>query len=100
MNWHHPPVDVYWLVDREPVQCTLLEWAAWYEELTNRQLADDYVDGVRVSTVFIGCVDTWFESLVMGGVHDGECRRHRTWNAAMAAHDELLELVRGGNPPV
>jgi hypothetical protein len=44
----------------DPAPCEdLLEWARWYEERDNRRVALDEVNGVRVSTVFLGLDHGW-----------------------------------------
>lgn len=89
----------YRLVDREPVQVSLLEHLL-YMQVTAPHVADDYLDEgkLRVSTVFIGVGHVLFETAVF---REGEVitmRRYRTWNAAAAGHAEVLAELKAQPP--
>lgn len=95
--------DFYILRDKVPVPAPLLEWGRWFEETSNRIVARDELNGVFVSTVFLG-VDHqfWhdgppllFETMIFGGEHDGYQVRTCTWHEAEEAHTEAWDLVAG-----
>jgi hypothetical protein len=94
--------DKYILKDHEPVpESDLLLWAKWFEA-AERRVAFDEINGVRVSTVFLGLDHNFghndapilFETMVFGGPLDQEQRRYRTWDEAEKGHQEMLVLVR------
>ena len=80
----------------------LMTWSSRFEK-EDRQVADDMVNGVRVSTVFLGLDHNFgregppilFETMVFGGPLDGEQWRYETWEQAEAGHKEVMELVSG-----
>lgn len=88
------------LVDKKVVPVDdALEWDAWHEG-ANRHVGDDYVNGVHVSTVFLGINhgwfgqrDLWFETMIFGGHHDLYQKRYETWEEAELGHKEALKLV-------
>jgi hypothetical protein len=57
---------------------------------------------VRVSTVFLGLDHNYlgrgkpllFETMVFGGLNDGEQIRTSTWEAAEQAHEQMIERVQ------
>ena len=80
----------------------LLEWAKAFEN-KDRQLAQDFVGDVRVSTVWLGLDHRFggggrpliFETMVFGGPLDGEQDRYSTEEQAMAGHAAMLKRVTG-----
>ena len=76
-------------------------WAKWYES-ADRRVAESFVAGTRVSTVFLGIDHNFsnkgpallFETMVFGGPLDGECHRWATWKEAEAGHREVCTLAR------
>ena len=86
----------------EIVPCDdLFEWARWFET-ADRTIALTQLDGMRVSTVFLGLDHSFgsgepllFETLIFGGPHDGEGKRYATREQAMVGH-ELFVLVAQG----
>jgi hypothetical protein len=76
-----------------------------------RGVAVDTVDGVLVSTVFLGVDHTWsvsigpllFETMLFDhnedGKHedlDGCCARYSTWQQAKAGHEAIEAAMRSG----
>ncbi len=67
----------YILVDRMPVpEPDLLKWGRWLES-ADRRVGETIVEGVRVSTVFLGLDHGWgegppilFETMIFGGEHN------------------------------
>lgn len=88
---------------REP---DVLAWARWYET-ADRHVCDDYhaegdgTKAIRVSTVFLG-LDHGFdvggppvlwETLVFGGLLDGEMNRYTSKETAILGHQEMCMRV-------
>ena len=78
----------------------VVEWGNWMRT-NERHVADQDVDGVRVSTVFLGIDHRFatngppilFETMVFGGHLDGEMKRYETWEQAEAGHRKIVERV-------
>jgi len=76
-------------------------WAEWYEN-AKRHIAEDDIDGVRVSTVFLGIDHSFgesgppilFETMIFGGKLDQYQVRSATKHAALSDHDEAVMMVR------
>lgn len=82
----------------------LLVWARWLDNPdNNRQIADARIDGVRISTVFLGLDHNWqpegpalvFETMIFGGDHDGFCERYATLDEAKQGHKRVVAMVKG-----
>jgi hypothetical protein len=103
--------------DGEPVLCDdLIAWVEWFERTRldrSRVIAQDVDERdpaktVMVSTVFLG-LDHQFgdgppvlwETLVMGGVLDGQMNRYTSRAAALRGHQAMCERVTaaGGSKP-
>lgn len=83
----------------------LMEWAVFFEDITNRRVALDKIGEASVSTVFIGLDHSFgdgppliFETLISGGAHDQEMWRYSTWDEAVAGHQTAVDLVHGSEP--
>ena len=94
--------DKYILDGKKAVLCRdLMTWAKWFEK-TNRHVADNIENDVRVSTIFLGLDHGYggdvllFETMVFGGEHDGHMVRYRTYDQAEAGHKRICEMVFGG----
>lgn len=77
------------------------EWAHWFERTDRHIAATEVAEGVRVSTVFLGVDHGWgdtapvlFETMVFGGLLDGEIERYTTYHAAEQGHEAMIERVR------
>lgn len=77
-------------------------WSDWYEQDNRRELRKDVVDGVVVSTVFLG-IDFCYgmsgnpvlwESMVLGGSLNLTCKRYDSAQAALEGHNALVLLVK------
>lgn len=106
-KWHRlgedPPYPRYFDRDGEPLK--LMEWARLVEEDEYRRVAwDELPGGVRVSTVWVGINYEWhpdrppliFETMILGGPHDGRQWRYATLAAAAAGHGEAIRLAASG----
>jgi hypothetical protein len=95
------------LVGKKVVPCTDLEtWAKCFQT-EDRSIADTRIEGILVSTVFLGLdhgfggVPLWFETMIFGGERDQECYRYENYEAAwLGHHDVVLSLSQGQNVDV
>jgi hypothetical protein len=87
----------YYNFDGEPI--TMYEWAElWHGD---RHVAVTKLGDAEVSTVWLGLDHRFigdgppliYESMVFGGILDGERDRYPNWNAALAGHDQLVAQV-------
>jgi hypothetical protein len=94
-------MDLYILDQNgEPAACEdVIAWAAWWSA-ANRQVAEDRIKGVRISTVFLGIDHNLgdgppllWETLVFGGALGGELKRYATREEALAGHAAMLARV-------
>ncbi len=86
-----------------------LAWAAWFEtSYPARRVAEDVVNGVRVSTVFLGLNHQWgkgppllFETMTFGDGDKADRQwRHSTWEEAETGHAVVVAWLRGqGDEP-
>jgi|GraSoiStandDraft_50_1057286.scaffolds.fasta_scaffold1036429_1 hypothetical protein len=99
-------VDWYILDDHgNPVpERDLSRWGAWFESAPNRVLERDHLPGdVLVSTVFLGIDHNFsdrgspllWETMILGGPHNGYCQRYASRKAALAGHQTGVEIARG-----
>ena len=95
---------MWWILDEnnEPVPSDGMG-AAQFIELGRRSVAQDDVGDAHLSTVFL-CLDhsmgrpggpILYESMWFGGPNDGDQRRYRTREEALAGHQEMLNEVAG-----
>lgn len=98
------PSSKYYVLDgRNPVPCSLQEWADIYESKSgrfHRQVARTQVGESLVSTVFLGLdhnfgdgPPTLFETLVFGGPAHDEMRRCSTYDEAERNHRNIVALA-------
>ena len=92
----------YVLEGHAVVKTDMLTWAKQMGT-TNRRVAITEIDGVNVSTVFLGLDHSFgggapmlFETMIFGGEHDQYQKRCSTWEQAEAMHAEAVALVKGG----
>jgi hypothetical protein len=91
----------YILDGKIAVEChDLKAWAKWYET-GNRRVADETINGMRVSTVFLSLDHSFgegppmlFETMVFGGPLDQEQDRCATWDQAEAMHKAMVYRVK------
>lgn len=76
-------------------------WAEWIRREENRRVASDTVDGVWVSTIFLGSDHSigcgpplLFETMVFGGPMDQEQSHCSTWEEAETMHAEMVAKVK------
>jgi hypothetical protein len=86
----------------EPVLATdLLVWATWME-MAERHVAQDWIEDMHVSTVFLG-IDHDFtfqgppvlwETMIFGGPLDGYMERYTSREAAIQGHANAITLLK------
>ena len=85
-----------------PIECDdVLEWARWFETATNRRVAYNKIPEGEVSTVFLGLDHSFgdkgppvlYETMVFGGILDGEQDRYSTVAEAKEGHLKMVERV-------
>lgn len=88
--------------DRQGNPLTLNEWMGLWNE-QNKRVAYDLIDGVVVSTVWLGTNHRFggdgppiiFETMVFGGELNEEQVRYSTEAEALAGHAEMVKRVKG-----
>lgn len=95
----------YYILDgKTPVTADLITWAKWFDEdaREKRIVKQEEVNGVRVSTVFLGLNHSFgdgppmiFETMVFGGSLEGLLERCSTWDEAEKQHLAMVERVKG-----
>jgi len=94
----------FFLLDgKTPVACSdVLEWAAAFD-ISNRRVALDDIDGIEISTVFLGLDHNYqlqgppilFETMVFDdSEHGGSMRRYATWDEAETGHRWVVNETR------
>ena len=92
----------YILVNREPVEVDLMEWARWLQENENdRSVKKTKIAGTDISTAFLGVDHNFsgegspilFETMILGGPYNQYCWRYSTWDEAIEGHNRVIELV-------
>ena len=92
----------------DPAPCyDIYEWGRWMADADLRRVAQDLDEGdpgkeIRVSTVFLGLDHNFsdkgppvlWETLVFGGVLDGEMDRYSSRAAALEGHQQMCLRVR------
>jgi hypothetical protein len=81
----------------------MFEWARSMELHVDRHVAETVVEGVRISTVFLGLDHNFrdhgppvlFETMVFGGPEDGFFERYSSWSDADRGHTETVLRVVG-----
>lgn len=101
-------MDKYILNGKKPVLCNdLIAWAVWYDK-ADRSVAQDKINGARISTVFLGTNHNYgmvghtpilFETMIFGGPYDEYQFRYHTWAEAEAGHQRVLAALREGSEP-
>ena len=80
----------------------LKKWGEWVQSNSkNRRVKNDEINGVRVSTVFLGLDHSHgggppllFETMVFNGPLDQKQERCSTWGEAEKMHEVMCQRVR------
>lgn len=95
----------YYILDEnnEPVLCEdLIEWAMWMGK-SNRVVALDTIDNIRISTVFLGLDHSFdiigdepilFETMIFGGEFDEYQNRYSSRVEALIGHQKAVQKVK------
>lgn len=84
-----------------PVLCDdIIPWARQFEAM-DRRVASDKINGVDVSTVFLGLDHNFmddgppllYETMIFGGDHNGYQERYSTRQEALDGHEKAKKLV-------
>jgi len=96
--------DFYILVDGDPVQVeSARQWGQWFESHTaERIVKQEEIDGVKVSTVFLGLDHSFsegdpllYETMIFGGPHNDYQERCSTRAQAVEIHARARQLAFG-----
>jgi hypothetical protein len=97
--------DKFILENEQILPCEdLYEWGRWMQT-ANRHVGHDTLDGIRVSTVFLGLDHSFhdggppvlFKTMVFGGEFDQEQERYCTLEEAKEGHARWLAKVLGAH---
>lgn len=102
MTWEFLEKDHYILEERSIRAVDMLTWATWFES-HNRNVAKTDMNGIRISTIFLGLDHNHFqkgppllfETMVFGGEHDGDMARCSTYAQAERMHIAVVRKVLG-----
>jgi hypothetical protein len=86
---------------------SLYEWSKWFEtNRDGRMVSKTTVGEAEVSTVFLGMNHQWgsgppliFETMIFGGKWESHCWRWSTRAQSVAAHDQIVAVLRDGKSP-
>lgn len=90
--------------DRLGARIDLWKYVSLMEIPGYLRIAEEFIDGVRISTVWLGINHNWapggippliFETMIFPECE--HCERTPTETAALAAHDQAVEHVRCGD---
>ena len=93
--------NYYILVNHKVVASTLMEWADFFEVLANRVVKQETIEGVFISTVFLGLDHGWgmseepivFETMILDGKDDYQTRC-ATWDEAEKMHRTAVNVIQ------
>ena len=82
-------------------EADFLTWSLWFAK-HDRKIERDTVDGVNISTVFMGIDHSFcdkgppllFETMVFGGKYDQNCIRTSTLKEAKQCHSDAVEFIK------
>lgn len=95
---------LFYILDdaHDPVPVTCAEtWGLWMSS-HDIHVADDVIDEIRISTVFLGLDHNHrehtnpilFETMIFTAGSPGVMERYRTWDDAQAGHALLLKTIQ------
>jgi hypothetical protein len=94
--------------NKNAVPCTTLEWGEQLEDMRNnhtKHVADETIDGKRISTVWLGLDHKWcdegspliYETMVFDdNRQEMYCTRYSTWKQAEDGHAKAVQWVKDG----
>lgn len=86
------------------IPCTCEEWGAMLQEKGSKRVAFDVIDGMEISTVFLGLdhnhfggTPILFETMIFKDRNDDIYQsRYHTWDEAVKGHQTAMEWVKNG----
>lgn len=99
-------IEKYILDGHTPVvENDLLKWGRWFET-AKRHVAKHEINGLGVSTVFLGLDHNWndegvpilFETMIFGMDDEEYQERYATWEEAEKGHEIACEIARAYKP--
>lgn len=91
--------------NNEAQECDdIMEWGLWFSNFENRRVAEDIIDGIKVSTIFLG-IDHAFgggppvlwETMVFGSNSEYQ-DRYTSHEDALVGHAKACDILRGKLP--
>jgi hypothetical protein len=81
----------------------VIQWADAFKK-QDRHVAEDFIDDVKVSTVFLGLNHNFggdgppilWETMVFGGENSGWMGRYTSYDSALIGHKIVVELIKSG----
>jgi hypothetical protein len=96
-------VHYYLNEDKSYTSCDVMKWCDQFENM-ERHVADEVIDGFRVSTVWLGLDHNYgdgepllFETMIFGKSDSYDeiyMKRYSTWEEAEEGHRKAIEWVR------
>lgn len=105
--------SLYWVLNGDGTvsPADMITWARQFEDISKRRVGLDEIDGIEVSTVFLGTNHNWFggtpilfETMVFDREagedrrSDLRCWRYHTHGAARAGHEAVVAALRERGP--
>lgn len=90
----------YILKEKKPIMVDYEDWVKWIKSNhPNRKVKQTQFNGGMVSTIFLGIDHNFsgfgeplvFQSLVIGGINDGNSIRFTTWEEAEKGHEVMVK---------
>ena len=95
--------------NKNAIPCSTMEWGEQREEMRKnktKHVADEVIDGKRVSTVWVGLDHQWcddaapllYETMVFDNESPYEiyCDRYSKWQEAEEGHNKAVQWVKDG----
>ena len=98
------PRHIHYILDarRRVVPADLMTWVQWFEQVEQRVVAKDEVEGVSVSTVFLGVDHRFggkgppllFETMTFGPYGSEIVDRYSSWDDAETGHRATVDRIK------
>lgn len=81
------------------IEADLLTYSAFMHDFKNRIVKKTFFGNVEVSTVFLTIphginLNEFFETMVFGGIYDGEQIRYETYEDALSGHEKIVLKIK------
>jgi hypothetical protein len=94
----------FYIIDDKHNATPTTDEREWVRFMTrgNRTVGNTTVNKTRISTVFLGINHGWnlskapilFETMIFGGIFDGESQRYTTWESAEKGHEKWVAKIK------